>query len=106
MKVPAHHEDDSLLSPPGVVFQESRANSVMSLIDDPGKSPFILFEFILIITSRANLVIKTAIRWRVLLTLQRHISNYFTLYRSDIAACRFPANNDNIILVEVFARLS
>jgi len=35
LKLPSHHDDDGLLSPPGVVFQESRANSAMSLIDDP-----------------------------------------------------------------------
>ena len=39
LKLPSHHhDDDGLLSPPGVVFQESRANSAMSLIDDPGKN--------------------------------------------------------------------
>ena len=43
LNLPLHNEYDQLLSPPGAVFQESRANSAMSFIDDPGKNNLLNF---------------------------------------------------------------
>ena len=37
IRLPRDYDENEALSPPGVVFQESRANSAMSFIDDPGK---------------------------------------------------------------------
>lgn len=44
LTLPSSRFDDEL-PPPGVVFQESRANSAMSFIDDPGLKTFDINNF-------------------------------------------------------------